>query len=704
MRTALDCLFSPRSVTVLGVSRDPAKLGYRLLQNVKDYGYAGALYPVHPSGDSILECPTVREIEALPEGVDLALVSLPAVAVPTAIEALVARRVRAAVILSSGFGEVDETGRTRQGELGAKARAGGLRLVGPNCIGVYSAPARLNGTYFGNLPRVPPDAHAPPAETAAAKTAPAAGIGIVSQSGAYGGLIFHYLAGRGLGVARFLSIGNQADLELSEVIEYLAGDAATTVIACFVEGLRDGQRFVQAAARATARKPVVMLKGGRLDAGRRAAGSHTGSLAGAYEIYGAACRRAGVVLAEETEEFFDAIEALAIAGGAGPRDASIAVITVSGGPAVMAADVAERSGLGVPPMREVTRRALRSLLPSFAAVGNPVDLTPQVARTRIAPAVRMVLEEPSVSGAIAVNVGLDYPEFADGILAAARATKKPVVAFVVDTPEITARFQAGGVPILPSPERAVRAWRALVCAKRAELPRGVDRRELPVDLADTLRVHCGALTYGESRRLLETYGIRFCRETVVSTPEEAVAAARSIGFPVVVKADAPGLLHKTEFGGVYVDVRDPAGVRDACRHLRAKAGAQHFVVQELVEPGVELLLGARRDPVFGPVVVLGTGGILTEVIRDSSVRMAPVADAEVEEMLGEGLRGRLLAGPRGLPAASKSPLVDAIHSVSDLICAEPRIAEIDVNPIIAAEHAAIAVDALVVLVEEAPRP
>src|SRR6185503_13700463 len=282
-------LFAPTAIAVLGVSRNPAKLGHRLLQNVKESGFAGAIHPVNPSGESILGLDTVRTIEALPDGVDLALVSLPAAAVPAAITALAARRVRTAVILSSGFGELDDAGRTTQRDLLASARAAGLRLVGANCMGVYSAPAGLNGTYFWDLPRA------------------AGGISIVSQSGAYGGLIFRHLGGRGLGVARFVSIGNQADVEIAEVLEWLVDDPATTLIACFVEALRDGPRFLAAARRAAGRKPIVMLKGGRSEAGRRAAGSHTGSLAGAWEVYRAACASARVVLAEETEEFFDAI-------------------------------------------------------------------------------------------------------------------------------------------------------------------------------------------------------------------------------------------------------------------------------------------------------------------------------------------------------------------------------------------------------------
>src|SRR2546426_563573 len=362
LMAGLDPIFAPRTIAVLGVSRNPAKLGHRLLQNVKESGFPGTVYPVNPSGEAILGFASVPSIDALPEGIDLALVSLPAATVPDAIRALAARRARAAVVLSSGFGEVDDAGRGTQAAMLATARAAGLRLVGPNCMGVYSAPARLNGTYFWDLPRVD------------------GGIGVVSQSGAYGGLIMRHLGSRGLGVSRFLSIGNQADIDIAEVIEYLADDTHTTLIACFVEALRDGRRFVDVAMRATAGKPVVMLKGGRSEAGRRAAGSHTGSLAGSYDMYRPACRRAGVVLAEETEEFFDAIETLVVAGSRRPSAPSVAIITVSGGPSVIAADCAERSGLAVPGLHPRVQAVLRGLLPPFAAVGNPIDLMPQVAR------------------------------------------------------------------------------------------------------------------------------------------------------------------------------------------------------------------------------------------------------------------------------------------------------------------------------------
>jgi acetyltransferase len=674
----LTALFAPSSVAVLGVSRNPAKLGHRLLQNVRESGYAGTIHPVNPSGEPILGCPTVPSVAALPAGVDLALVSLPAPAVPDAIAALAARGVRAAVILSSGFGEVDDDGRSTQAGLLQRARAAGLRLVGPNCMGVYSAPARLNGTYFWDLPRA------------------AGGISIVSQSGAYGGLIFRHLGGRGLGVARFVSIGNQVDVEIGEVLEWLVDDPATTLIACFVEALRDGPRFLAAARRAAGRKPVVMLKGGRSEAGRRAAGSHTGSLAGAWEVYRAACASARVVLADETEEFFDAIETLVAIPRTRPAGRGVAVVTVSGGPSVIAADTAERERLEIPALGEAARDTLRSLLPPFAAVGNPVDLTPQVEPARIGPAVRRVFDEPGIAGVVAVNVGLDFPEFADGIVAAARATGKPAVAFTADAPEITARLREGGVPVLPSPERAVRAWRALW---QARLPAARVVRPappLPPEARTALDATRGAVPYALARRLLEACGVRFCRETIAAGADDAVGAAERIGYPVVVKADATGLTHKSEAGGVVLDVVDAAAVRAACAVLCERAGAERFVVQERVGPGVELLVGARRDEVFGPVVVVGAGGVLTEVLRDVSVRLAPLDEGEAAAMLEEGARPRLLAGPRGLRAVDAAALVGVIEAVGGLIAAEPRIAEIDVNPLIAAGADLIAVDALVI--------
>jgi acyl-CoA synthetase (NDP forming) len=405
------------------------------------------------------------------------------------------------------------------------------------------------------------------------------------------------------------------------------------------------------------------------------------------------------VLAEETEEFFDAIETLIVAGARRPARPRVAVLTVSGGPSVVAADTAERAGLEVPPLDRATRAALRELLPSFAAVGNPIDLTPQVEPARIAAAVKIVLDDPDIAGAVAVNVGLDIPEFATAVVAAADATGKPVTAFSADAPRVEAGLRAGGVPVLPSPERAVRAWRALWSALPSSPRVLVEDVALPDDVEDALATGAGPLPYAVARRALAGFGLRFCRESVVVGEEAAVAAAMAIGFPVVVKSAAPGLLHKTDAGAVLVDVRDADGVRAACRTLRARGLGEGLIVQERVGPGVELLLGGRRDASFGPVVAVGAGGVLTEAIRDVAVRLAPVADGEAQEMLREGVRGRLLAGVRGLPRADETALVAAVRAVSDFVARRPRVLEVDVNPVIAAGPEVVAVDCVVIVGE-----
>jgi len=679
--TSLAALFRPRSVAVLGVSRNPAKLGHRLLKNVLDGGFAGSVFPVNPSGEPILGLPTLAKVADLPPDIDLALVSLPGPEVLSAVKGLAARRVKVAVILSSGFGEVDAEGRALQAELSAAATESGMRLVGPNCMGVYSNPGRLNGTYFWDLPRT------------------AGGISVVSQSGAYGGLIIRHLGSLGLGLSKFLSIGNQVDLEIADLLDDLAADPETTLIAAFIESVRDGKRFVEAARRATERKPLVVLKGGRTEAGRRAAGSHTGALAGTFEVYKAAFRAAGAVACVETEEFFDAIQCLAAHGRQSPKGRGVAIVTVSGGPSVIAADTAEAVGLTVPALPPSVRQRLGKLLPSFAALGNPVDLTPQVDPARIAEAARAVLSQAEIAGAVAINVGLDLPEFAGGLIEASRSAGKPLVACAVDVPAVAEKFKAAGVPVYPTPERAVRAYGKLLGSGMrycvTTRPRGALRIAAPLRRA--LETGRGPLPYDTARKILTAYGVPFCREGCCASVAEALRAAKRLGYPVVLKAERPGLLHKTEAQAVKVDVRTPGELQAACREMTKRLGPGPFLIQQRVGRGVELLVGGKRDPTFGPVVVCGTGGILTEALGDVSLCLAPLGPAEAREMLKEGLKGRLLRGVRGMPPCDPEPIVKILLAVSRLLTDHARIQELDLNPIIAAGKKALAVDALLVL-------
>jgi acetyltransferase len=433
----MEAIFAPRSVAVYGASRDERKLGHVLLRNALGGGFGGGVVAVNPAGGKVLGLRTVPSLE---EPVDLALVSVPAAAAQAAVADAARAGCRAAIVLASGFGETGEAGRAVEQRLAALAREAGMRLVGPNCMGVVSRQAGgwLNGSYFWRLPERQ------------------GGVSLVSPSGAFGGMFFAEARRRGLGVARFLSVGNCADVTESDALEWLAADPATEVVGLFVEAFRDGRRFVAVAERCA--KPIVVLKAGKGRAGARAAVSHTGSLAGRHGAAQAAFARAGVVEAASADDFFDALQALA----AWPRAGRcVAVLTISGGPAVLAADAAERLGLRLPPPGPATVRLIREVAPAFAAAGNPVDLTPQCPPEGFPPAIGAVFDDPAYEGVIVIDCGLDVPEFGRGVAAAARRTGKPVTAFVLDVPGVEAELAAAGIPLLASPERAAAAYAAV---------------------------------------------------------------------------------------------------------------------------------------------------------------------------------------------------------------------------------------------------
>jgi acyl-CoA synthetase (NDP forming) len=436
---SLDSLFTPQSVAVYGASAgESRKLGNTLLANVANG--AGEVVAVHPSADAI---DGISAVPRLDRPVDLVLISVPGPRVESAVADAAAAGARVGIILSSGFGETGEQGRMAQDRITAIAKEAGMRLVGPNCMGVVShvgAGRWLNGSYFWSIPETP------------------GGLSFVSQSGAFGGMFFSHLRSSGLGLSRFLSVGNAADLSVTDALEWLGDDPQTTAIGMFIEGIADGRRFVEAARRASASKPVVVLKAGKLAAGAKAAASHTGSIAGSYKAMQAGLRRAGVIEATDTESFFDAMDAAATGLTRTPVG-NIAVVTISGGPSVLAADAAERRGLKLPALGEHTLKQLRSLVPSFAALGNPIDLTPQCPVDHFIPAIEAIYADAAVEGVVAINCGLDFPQFGAGVASGVSRTGKPTTAFLLDAPGVEAEIAAAGVLRFSSPERAVAALR-----------------------------------------------------------------------------------------------------------------------------------------------------------------------------------------------------------------------------------------------------
>lgn len=436
--TDLDALFAPDSVAVYGASRQPEKLGHQLLRNVLRSGFAGDVVAVNPAAERILDTRTVASLAA---PVDLALISVPAAHVPAAVQDAAESRCGAAIVLSSGFGETGAEGKVVEDRLAATARDAGMALVGPNCMGVLTRRGPdtwLNATYFWDVPLTPGP------------------VSFLSQSGAFGGMFLSEVRSRGLGVARFLSLGNAAGLTETDVLRYLADDAETGVVGVFAEGIRDGRAFVEAAREVTARKPLVVLKAGKESAGAAAASSHTGSLAGNYGAARAAFARAGVTEARDADAFFDALAAAA--AGIEVRGDRIAILTISGGPSVLAADEVERSGLRLPEPHADTRSRLAELAPAFAALGNPIDLTPQCPPRAFGPAVAAVYGDPGYDGVIVINCGLDVAEFGTAVADATRQSGKPTTAFVLDVPEVERQLTDAGIPCFGSPERAVRAY------------------------------------------------------------------------------------------------------------------------------------------------------------------------------------------------------------------------------------------------------
>ncbi len=692
MSRNLNDLFSPETIAVVGASRNEAKLGHKLLNNVIEAGFSGDLVPINPAGGEILGREVKKSLMEIGKPIDLCLISIPNEHVVSAVSEAAAANVRTAVVLSSGFGEAGEAGRAMQAELAAILEDTQMRLIGPNCMGLIDRHHALNASYFWDIQTEPGD------------------ISFVSQSGAYGGILFREIAARGLGLAKFASIGNQLNVEHADLLEVLADDDDTRVIALFVEQIKDGTRFIEAAARAAAHKPVIALKAGRTDAGHRAALSHTGSMAGTFDIYRAAMKKAGVLLFTDTDAFFDAAAVLSHSGSALPTNDAVAILTISGGPSVAAADRAEEIGLHVPPLSDALQEKLCGLIPAFGAAGNPVDMTPQIDPAQYGACVREVYAAGEVGGVIAINVGLDSVEFGEAFARAQVETGLPTVSFVVDAPLIAASFARQKIPNFPTPERAISAYKALTDYRRVHesFSKPCTSRVAPTrSRALTQAISIAAplppgrpYAFDEhlSKQILAEYGIEIVEEKLVENIKEAVDCARFIGYPVALKICVPGIVHKTDADGLALNLHNEKELREAFRVMEDRFGTgRQYVIQRMLAPGREILIGGGHDEVFGKTITVGIGGTLTEIIHDTVTRICPISDIEAEEMLQE-LRGSQIFGEfRGKPPVQRKRVIDALTNLSDLLMGNERILEIDVNPVIVTEEDLIAVDALVVI-------
>jgi acetate---CoA ligase (ADP-forming) len=680
--------FRPRSVAVVGASRDPDGLGRRLLDALVRNDFQGPVYPVNPKAPAVggLRCyPSVRDV---PGPVDLALIAVPRDAVLGVVDDCAAAQIPAVVVITAGFAEVGAEGAELQRKLVERVRARGMRLIGPNCLGLIATGpgVRLNATFTPVFP-------------------PAGRVAMSSDSGGLGLALMAAAARLGLGVSDCVSVGNRADVSSNDLLEYWEGDPGTGLILLYLESFGNPRRFARIARRVSRNKPVVAVKAGRTRAGRRAAGSHTAALAASEAAVDALFRQTGVIRADTLEEMFDL--AVALDAQPLPRGRRVGVVTNAGGPAILCADACEAGGLVLPELSAGTKAALAGILPAAASLANPVDLIASATPGQFRGAVATLLRTGEVDALIVIHVqvgqegGAVAGAVAEGVAEArAAGAGQPVLACVMpDTGR--RRLDAPGehIPCYPFPEGAARAlakvaahaeWNRQPLGKVPEFPdfdRAQARSVCRLALASR---GPGWLTTREARRLLAAAGLPLAPGGVAATAEEAAALARHFGFPAALKLASPRLVHKTEVGGVRLNLPDEPAVRAGFAEMRERVERGHgpgvmegALVQPMVVGGTETLLGVTHDPLFGPLVAFGLGGIQVEVLGDVCFRVTPLTDRDAAEMV-RGIRGfRLLEGYRGHPPADLPALEEALLRVSQLVESVSEVRELDLNPVFA---------------------
>jgi acetate---CoA ligase (ADP-forming) len=676
--------FAPAGVAVIGASKRRGSIGGELFRNVLAADFAGATYPVNRTGEAVAGVRGYRTIEEIPDAVDLAVICVPGELVLDAAEAALRKGVRALCVISAGFAEVGAAGAERQERLLALVRAHGARLVGPNCLGIAVPGLGLNATF-------------------APRALPPGRIAFSSQSGALGLALLEKAAERGLGFSAFVSVGNKADVSSNDLLEWWEEDEGTDVVLLYLESFGNPDKFARLAGRVARRKPVLALKAGSSGAGARAASSHTAALASSDSAVDALFRQAGVLRARTLEELVDV--AALLSSQPLPKGRRVAVLTNAGGLGILCADACDAARLELPELAAETTAALAQVLPAEASLANPVDLLGSATGATYAAALPHLLRDPGVDAVIALFVP-PVVAGADEVAAAIRdagedeGSGKPLLAVVVSADGTPAVLRGAGSPVatFAYPESAAHALG--VAADRAEWlrrPAGIVPALSGVDEDGARRVVDAALAASDdvwldsaaTRLLLSAYGVPLVPERVVASSEEAIAAARELGAPVVLKTAAPGA-HKTESGGVALDLVSDEEIRAAAERI---GGA--MLVQPMIAGGTELLAGVVQDPVFGPLVAFGPGGVLAELIEGADFRIAPLTDVDVEELVDGGKAGRLVRGFRGAAAADAAALADLLQRLSRLAADLPEIAELDLNPVLALPRGCVAVDARV---------
>jgi acetate---CoA ligase (ADP-forming) len=685
-RASMQAFFEPKSIAVVGAGRKRGGIGAEVFHNLVAAGFQGVVYPVNEHASVVGSVSAYPRVTDIPGEVDLALIVVPAEAAAAVVDDCITKGVHGIVVISAGFAETGAEGRAREATLLEKVRDAGVRMIGPNCMGIINTdPAvALNGTFS---PVYPPEGR----------------VAMSTQSGALGLAILDYARRLNLGISTFVSVGNKSDVSSNDLIQYWAEDPRTDVILLYLESFGNPRKFGRIAKRIARSKPIVVVKSGRSRAGARAASSHTGALASTDAVASALFRQAGIIRTDTFEELFDVANLLAhqpVPGGI-----RVAILTNAGGPGILAADACEAHGLELPMLADATIAELRSFLPATASVANPVDMIASASPEHFLKATRALLADENVDSLIVIFIPpliIDAEAVAAAIVEGAKdANGKPVLANFM-----SAKGAPGILSSIPSyefPESAASAlakvtaygeWRRKLSGT---VPVFSDIRadDAKAIIERALARGGGWLSPIEIGELFSAAGIPAAKSRLVSNLDDALKAAESIGFPVALKATGPAILHKTEVGGVALNLADAAGLRRAYDDMatRLRADLTSVIVQEMIAGGVEVVVGATLDQTFGPLVLYGSGGILVELLNDVAFRINPLTDTDVREMMNEVKGTTLLRGYRGSPPADEAALTEIIMRVSALLEICPQIQEMDANPVKVLEQGAIVVDA-----------
>lgn len=677
---SLDALLRPRSVAVVGASRTRGTIGAEIFHNLIANSFAGPVYPVNPSAGSVQGVRAYPSLLAIPDPVDLVVIVVPAARVPAVIDECVAKGAGGVLIISAGFGETGDEGKAQQDAILAKVRGAGMRMVGPNCLGLLNADPEfaLDATFAPTWP-------------------PHGNVAFSSQSGAVGLAILDYAKDLGIGIHQFVSIGNKADVSGNDLIEYWEHDDKVGVILLYLESFGNPANFLQIAKRVSRKKPIVAVKSGRTAAGARAASSHTGSLAGQEVAVDALIAQAGVIRTDTMEELFDV--AMVLANQPVPRGNRVALLTNAGGPGIMAADACESRGLVVPPLTAETMAKLGEFLPAEASVKNPVDMIASATPAAYERALPLLLADPNIDAVIVLfvpPVGTEAAQVAAAIRRGGAGAKKTILTSFMGmhgVPAALSSLREGRFPSYAFPEAA-----GIALAHVVKYGQWLARPEVPArqladvdhtEIARVLATHRGWLPPDAVASVLRAGGVPALPLAIATSAHAAAAAAKTMGFPVAVKLHSATLTHKTEVGGVVLNLGDEASVVRAYNQIAERLAAlgsaeqmQGAVVQPMAPKGVELFVGATRSPGFGALIGFGIGGTAVEVWKDVAFRVGPLTTSDAEDLIDAPRGKALLHGFRGAPPVNRAALIDVLLRVSTLMTAHPRIAELDINPLL----------------------